>query len=66
MEPRAAAIAYLESYALIDHLVRSEGDRALADFIAELIRSRNLDRALRRVFRFDSAELEARFVRELG
>jgi hypothetical protein len=66
MEPRAAAIAYLESYALIDHLVRSEGDRALGDFIAELIRSRNLDRALRRVFRFDSAELEARFVRELG
>jgi hypothetical protein len=65
MAPRAAAIAYLESYALIDHLVRSEGDRALGDFIAELISSRNLDRALRRVFRFDSAELEARFVREL-
>jgi hypothetical protein len=66
MPPRAAAIAYLESYALIDHLVRAEGDRALADFIAELIQSRNLDRALRRVFRFDAGELESRFVRELG
>jgi peptidase MA superfamily protein len=65
MGARPAAIAYLESYALIDFLVRSEGERSLSNFIGQLIQSRNLDRALRRVFRFDSGELQARFVREL-
>ncbi len=62
----AAQVAYLQSYALIDHLARQRGERSLADFLAELCQSRNLDRALRRVYRFDAAALEARFAQELG
>jgi len=63
---RAAQVAYLESYALIDYLARSYGERKLARFYAELIRSRNLERSLDRVFRLDSRELEERFRKDLG
>jgi len=63
MGPRPANIAYLQSYALIDHLVRKHGgERALARFYAELIRSRNLERALKRIYRLDSASLEREFL----
>jgi hypothetical protein len=64
--PLAAQVAYLQSYALIDYLARQHGERSLAEFLAALIRSRNLDRALRRVYRLDSAQLELRFAQELG
>ncbi len=64
--PRAAQIAYLQSYALIDYLARANGERSLASFVSALIRSRSLDRALRRVYRFDSAGFEERFARDLG
>ena len=63
---RAAQVAYLQSYALIDYLARQRGERSLADFLDALIQSRNLDRALRRVYRLDAATLEARFCEELG
>jgi hypothetical protein len=66
LSPRAAQVAYLESYALIDYLARHEGERSLAAFLAELIQTRNLDRALHRVYRLDAAALEARFAEELG
>jgi hypothetical protein len=59
----SAQIAYLQSYALMDYLARLEGERSLG---AELIQSRNLERALHRVYRIDAATLEARFARELG
>jgi hypothetical protein len=62
--PRGAQIAYLQSHALIDFLVRQGGERKLSDFLAELLRSRNLDRALRRTYRFDAAELERAFLAE--
>jgi len=62
----SAQIAYLQSYALVDYLARLEGERSLGDFIAELIQSRNLDRALHRVYRLDGAALEERFAKEIG
>jgi len=62
MDGSSAGIAYLQSYALIDHLVRNFGERKLQNFYAELIRSRNLDRALERVYRMDSAEFERQFL----
>jgi hypothetical protein len=62
---RAAQVAYLQSYALIEYLARQRGERSLGNFLDALIRSRNLDRALRRVYRIDAATLEARFVEEL-
>ncbi|MEM7410760.1 MAG: hypothetical protein AAF430_11040 [Myxococcota bacterium] len=64
--PRAAQIAYLQSYGLIDYLNRHHGERKLSQFLAELIRKRNLDRALKRVYRMDAEKLEERFFRELG
>ena len=66
LERSAAQVAYLQSYALIDHLVRLEGERSLGDFIAELIQSRSLDRALHRVYRLDAATLEAPGAGEAG
>jgi len=66
MGPRAAQIAYLQSYALIDYLARDRGERSIALFLAELIESRNLDRALRRVYRLDAQSLETGFVQELS
>jgi hypothetical protein len=65
MGPQGARVAYLQSYALIDHLVRHHGERALPRFYGELIRSRNLSRALTRVYRLDARKLEARFFEEL-
>lgn len=66
MGPRGASIAYLQSYALIDLLVRRHGgERALARFYAELIRSRNLDRALERTYRMDSGDLERKLLEEI-
>ena len=61
----AAQVAYLESYALIEYLARQRGERSLPSFLEALIQSRSLDRALRRVYRFDSAELESRFLAEI-
>ena len=60
-----ARAAYLQSYALIDYLVRHHGERALPRFYGELIRSRDLSRALKRVYRLDEANLERRFFEEL-
>ena len=65
MGAERARIAYLQSYALIDFLVRSYGERKLSSFYAELMRSRNLERALDRVYRLDSRSLEARYLAEL-
>jgi hypothetical protein len=62
----SAQVAYLESYALVDYLARQHGERSLATFLSALIKSRNLDRALRRVYRVDAETLEARFAQDLG
>jgi hypothetical protein len=64
--PRPAQVAYLESHALIEYLARERGERSLAHFIAALIRSRSLERALRRVYKMDTATLEQRFLSELS
>ena len=64
--PRAASIAYLQSYALVDFLARQGGERKLARFYAELLRTKSLDRALRSIYRLDANSLEARFFAELG
>ena len=51
---------------MIDYLVRSHGERKLEQLIDSLIRSRDVDRALRRVYRADLRTLETRFFNELG
>ena len=61
----AAQVAYLQSYAMIDYLVRSGGERSLPRFIDELVRSRDPNRALQRVYRTDVRGLEEAFLAEL-
>jgi hypothetical protein len=57
--PERVGLAYLESYATIEHLVRRHGQNALRRFCAELLRTRNLERALGRAFGTDLGELES-------
>jgi hypothetical protein len=64
LDGRSAAIAYLQSYAMVDFLDRKGGERNLARFVEELIRSRNLDRALNRTYRMDLRDLEEGFLAE--
>jgi hypothetical protein len=54
-----AGLAYLVSYAAIEHLARRYGEAALARFCDELLRTRSLEHAMERVFRSSPAELEA-------
>lgn len=64
--PEAASIAYLQSHGFIAHLVDRFGERDLARFVSAVVRSRNLDRAARRVYRDDLAGLESSFRASLG
>lgn len=63
--PDAASIAYLQAYGFIDHLVHTRGERDLVRFWQQVVRSRSLDRATRRAYRADLAELEAEFLKTL-
>jgi len=64
-DPNAAQLAYLQSYAMIDFLARSQGERKLQSFIDGLVRTRNLERTLDRVFRADLPTLESRLFAQL-
>lgn len=66
MDGQTAGVAYLQAYGMIDYLVRSAGERSLARFLDELTRSRDLGRALQRVYRVDLRTLESRFHGELA
>ena len=66
LDPRAVPLAYLQSYAFVDYLARAQGERRLRDFCRELLRTRNLDSALRKNFRSDFSRLEAGFLSELA
>jgi hypothetical protein len=62
MTPPQATIAYLQSYGLIDSLVRHHGERALREFCRELVRTGNLPRSMKRVYRADLNDLATRFI----
>ena len=61
----AAAMAYLQSYAVIEHLARVHGERSLRDLCRELVRTRNTARALQRSYRRSLQEIEQDLLREL-
>jgi hypothetical protein len=63
---QAAAVAYLTSYALVDHLARRRGEGAVRELVEGLVRSRDLERSLGRVAGTSSFGLEASLHRELG
>jgi hypothetical protein len=62
----AAGLAYLTSYALVDHLARLKGDDAVRELVEGLVRSRDLERSLQRAARMSSLGLEASLHAELG
>lgn len=57
--PEAAELAYLESYAMVAQVASGAGERALREVCAEVVRTLDVERALRRSTRMGSAELEA-------
>jgi len=62
----SAQIAYLQSYAMVDFLARISGEGSLREICDGLIRTRDLDRTIRRVYRDDLGRLEERFFDQLG
>ncbi len=64
--PDAARAAYLQSYGMIEFLARRHGERKLREFSLGLVRSRDLERTLSRVYRSDLGTLEADFLAELS
>ncbi len=63
--PNAATLAYLQSYGMIEYLARRHGDRALREFCEAVMRSRDIERSLRRTHRMGVRELEASFTADL-
>ncbi len=64
--PDAAHLAYLQSYAFIDFLVDTYGERDLVQFWSAVLRARSIERAARRAYRRDVVDLEKDFHRSLG
>jgi hypothetical protein len=51
---------------MVEFLANQRGERSLREFCDRLIRTRNLARTLKHVYRANLETLEARFVAELG
>jgi len=66
LEPNAAYLAYLQSYGMVEFLVSQRGERSLRELCDRLMRTRNLERSLKHVYRENMDELAAQFVAELG
>ena len=66
LDARSAALAYVYSHGLIDHVARRRGRDVLRRLVRELVRTGNLDRAFRRTAKGTPADFEASFRRELG
>lgn len=65
LPPQSVGLAYLQAYASIDLLVRQRGERGLERFLDTLLRLRDPDRALRRVYRMDLVSIEGTLRGEL-
>ncbi len=65
MAPDVATLAYVQSYGMIEYLARNFGDGSIRKFCRGVVRSRDIERSLRRTFRIGVADLEARFFSEL-
>ncbi|MFT5695394.1 MAG: hypothetical protein ACI9QQ_001371 [Myxococcota bacterium] len=64
--PNAAQWAYLQSYGFVNYLAHVRGERRLRDLCRQLVRTGDLDDALRRVYRNDLTKLEQGFAEVLG
>lgn len=57
--PRAASLAYLQSYGMVEYLSRRFGERTLRELSAAVVRSRDVERALRRTVRMGVEGVDA-------
>ncbi|MFO0689675.1 MAG: hypothetical protein U0900_13290 [Myxococcota bacterium] len=64
--PDAAAVAYLESYAFIDFLAATGGERSLVELWSAVLHSGSVERGVRRAYRRDLETLERAFRSTLG
>ena len=65
LDEPTARLAYLESYACVDQMLRRYGRERVERLVEELAKTRLLERALQRALRVDLAELEAQLLAEL-
>ncbi len=65
LDQDAATLAYLQSYAMIVHLVREHGERRMRSFMRQLIRGSNVQWLLKREYRVTLDELEVNVRAEL-
>jgi hypothetical protein len=66
LSQQQASLAYLQSYGMIEYLARRFGEGSLRELCDAVLRSRDVERSLLRVFRFGVLDLEAGFVSDLG
>lgn len=64
--PGGAQVAYLQSHAFIVYLSGLRGERALRDWVREIVRTRDIERSTRRIFHEDLARLHADHLDELA
>ncbi len=65
LDEPTARLAYLESYACVEQMLRRYGRSRVERFVEELAKTRLLERALERSLRIDLAELESQLLAEL-
>ena len=66
LESERARLAYLESYAAVELLVRQQGADSLGRLLERIVKTNSVDRALRRTYRLDLAKLEKKLIDGLG
>jgi len=64
--PNGARLAYWQAHAFVTYLVLEYGEQSLRELIDDLIRSGDLERAVRRSFRADLGRLEESFLAQLA
>lgn len=64
-DPDAAQLAYVQSHAFIEFLIRQYGERALRDLCRSVMRTQKLERSIQKTYRSSLERLERQFQEEL-
>ena len=64
LPPAVVGLAYLQSYGMVEYVARIHGERALREVCRDVVRSRDIERSLRRSTRLGVRELDAAFQAE--
>ena len=65
LDEPSARLAYLESYACVEQMLRRYGRERIERLVEELAKTRRVERALQRALRTDLAKLEAQLLADL-